>query len=132
MKEYLAALEAEAEPNLDRKPPKIISPSDPRRQVLFIGDDVGRDHGFAMPRSDGVENAVDKGDAEQFPDRGAILFARPDEARQRTVEGGLFGKNPAREPRCGHVGCGMGRTKRRAPRRHDTRYTGENDRHEDD
>ena len=29
VKEYLAALEAEAEPNPDRKPPKVISPSDP-------------------------------------------------------------------------------------------------------
>ena len=29
MKEYLAALEAEVEPNPDRKPPKVISPSDP-------------------------------------------------------------------------------------------------------
>jgi transposase len=29
VKEYLAALEAEAEPNSDRKPPKVISPSDP-------------------------------------------------------------------------------------------------------
>src|SRR5436190_13487013 len=28
-KEYLAGLQAEAEPNLDRKPPKVISPSDP-------------------------------------------------------------------------------------------------------
>lgn len=29
VKEYLAALETEAEPNPDRKPPKVISPSDP-------------------------------------------------------------------------------------------------------
>src|ERR1700730_18548985 len=29
VKEYLAALEAETEPNPDRKPPKLISPSDP-------------------------------------------------------------------------------------------------------
>jgi len=29
VKEYLAAVEAEAEPNPDRKPPKVISPSDP-------------------------------------------------------------------------------------------------------
>ena len=29
IKEYLAALAAEAEPNPDRKPPKVISPSDP-------------------------------------------------------------------------------------------------------
>jgi transposase len=29
VKEYLAALEAEDEPNPDRKPPKVISPSDP-------------------------------------------------------------------------------------------------------
>jgi len=29
VKEYLAALEAETEPNPDRKPPKVISPSDP-------------------------------------------------------------------------------------------------------
>jgi transposase len=29
VKEYLAALEAENEPNPDRKPPKVISPSDP-------------------------------------------------------------------------------------------------------
>ena len=29
VKEYLAALEAEAEPNRERKPPKVISPSDP-------------------------------------------------------------------------------------------------------
>src|SRR5215210_3361698 len=29
VKEYLAALEAESEPNPDRKPPKVISPSDP-------------------------------------------------------------------------------------------------------
>jgi hypothetical protein len=29
VREYLAALEAEAEPNPDRKPPKLISPSDP-------------------------------------------------------------------------------------------------------
>src|SRR3984957_3214628 len=29
VKEYLAALEAEIEPNPDRKPPKVISPSDP-------------------------------------------------------------------------------------------------------
>src|SRR6202050_1657874 len=29
VKEYLAALEAEVEPNSDRKPPKVISPSDP-------------------------------------------------------------------------------------------------------
>jgi len=29
VKEYLAALEAEKEPNPDRKPPKVISPSDP-------------------------------------------------------------------------------------------------------
>jgi hypothetical protein len=29
VKEYLAALEADAEPNSDRKPPKVISPSDP-------------------------------------------------------------------------------------------------------
>ena len=29
VKEYLAALDAEAEPNPDRKPPKVISPSDP-------------------------------------------------------------------------------------------------------
>ena len=29
VKEYLAGLQAEAEPNLDRKPPKVISPSDP-------------------------------------------------------------------------------------------------------
>jgi len=28
VKEYLAALEAEVEPNPDRKPPKVISPSD--------------------------------------------------------------------------------------------------------
>jgi transposase len=30
VKEYLAALEAESEPNPDRKPPKVISPSDPQ------------------------------------------------------------------------------------------------------
>ena len=30
VKEYLAALEAETEPNPDRKPPKVISPSDPQ------------------------------------------------------------------------------------------------------
>lgn len=30
VKEYLAAIEAEVEPNLDRKPPKVISPSDPQ------------------------------------------------------------------------------------------------------
>jgi transposase len=30
VKEYLAALEAEVEPNPDRKPPKVISPSDPQ------------------------------------------------------------------------------------------------------
>jgi hypothetical protein len=29
VKEYLAALDADAEPNPDRKPPKVISPSDP-------------------------------------------------------------------------------------------------------
>src|SRR5271168_1964801 len=29
VKEYLAALDAEAQPNADRKPPKMISPSDP-------------------------------------------------------------------------------------------------------
>ena len=29
VREYLAALEADAEPNPDRKPPKVISPSDP-------------------------------------------------------------------------------------------------------
>jgi transposase len=29
VKEYLAALEVESEPNPDRKPPKVISPSDP-------------------------------------------------------------------------------------------------------
>src|ERR1700689_712287 len=29
VKEYLAALEAQVEPNPDRKPPKVISPSDP-------------------------------------------------------------------------------------------------------
>jgi len=29
VKEYLAGLEAENEPNPDRKPPKVISPSDP-------------------------------------------------------------------------------------------------------
>jgi len=29
VKEYIAALEAETEPNPDRKPPKVISPSDP-------------------------------------------------------------------------------------------------------
>jgi hypothetical protein len=29
VKEYLAALEAEIEPNPARKPPKVISPSDP-------------------------------------------------------------------------------------------------------
>src|ERR1700719_4680243 len=29
VREYLAALEAEAEPNPDRKPPKVLSPSDP-------------------------------------------------------------------------------------------------------
>src|SRR5205809_6140443 len=29
VKEYLAGLQAEAEPNLDRKPPKVFSPSDP-------------------------------------------------------------------------------------------------------
>ena len=28
-REYLASLEAENEPNPDRKPPKVISPSDP-------------------------------------------------------------------------------------------------------
>lgn len=30
VKEYLAALEAESEPNPDRKPPKVLSPSDPQ------------------------------------------------------------------------------------------------------
>ena len=30
VKEYLAALESEVEPNPDRKPPKVISPSDPQ------------------------------------------------------------------------------------------------------
>jgi transposase len=30
VKEYLAAIEAESEPNPDRKPPKVISPSDPQ------------------------------------------------------------------------------------------------------
>ena len=30
VKEYLAALEAESDPNPDRKPPKVISPSDPQ------------------------------------------------------------------------------------------------------
>ena len=30
VKEYLAALEAEGEPNPDRKPPKVLSPSDPQ------------------------------------------------------------------------------------------------------
>src|SRR2546423_10382902 len=29
VKEYLAALQAESEPNPDRKPPKVVSPSDP-------------------------------------------------------------------------------------------------------
>ena len=29
VKEYLAALQADAEANPDRKPPKVISPSDP-------------------------------------------------------------------------------------------------------
>jgi transposase len=31
VREYLAALEADAEPSSDRKPPKVISPSDPTR-----------------------------------------------------------------------------------------------------
>src|SRR5262245_6743830 len=31
VREYLAALEAGAKPNPDRKPPKVISPSDPAR-----------------------------------------------------------------------------------------------------
>jgi hypothetical protein len=31
VKEYLAALDVDTQPNPDRKPPKVISPSDPAR-----------------------------------------------------------------------------------------------------
>jgi hypothetical protein len=34
--EYLAALDAAAEPNLDRKVPKVISPSRPRDRVSCV------------------------------------------------------------------------------------------------
>src|SRR6516164_9214212 len=85
-----------------------------------------------MPRADGMENTVDEGDAEQLPDRSPILLGCPDEARQRTVEGGLFGKNPASEPRGGHAGRGMGRAKWRAPCRDNIGHTGDEDRRQCD
>jgi hypothetical protein len=57
VKEYLAALEAGAEPNPDRKPPKVISPSDPcsawtakaNKRVLF---------GYGLNYLIDIENAV--------------------------------------------------------------------------
>ena len=60
---------------------------------FLIGDEVGGDHGLAVPWADGMENAVDKGDPEQLPHRGPILTC-PDERGQRTVEGGLLGEDP--------------------------------------
>ena len=41
VKEYLAALEAETEPNPDRKPPKVISPSDPSSAWTAKGQQAG-------------------------------------------------------------------------------------------
>jgi len=52
VKEYLAALEAEVEPNPDRKPPKVISPSDPWLTV-------GSADSTLMTRSQGVPSGYD-------------------------------------------------------------------------
>jgi len=41
---------------------------------LFIGDEIGRDHGFAVPGAYGMKNAIEKRDAEQTPHRGAIVL----------------------------------------------------------
>ena len=41
VREYLAALEAENEPNPDRKPPKVISPSDPCCNVRILASAAG-------------------------------------------------------------------------------------------
>jgi transposase len=59
VKEYLAALEAEVEPNPDRKPPKVISPSDPQsawtakanKRVQF---------GYGLNYLIDIENAVNR------------------------------------------------------------------------
>ncbi len=57
VKEYLAALDADVEPNPDRKPPKVISPSDPcsawtakaNKRVQFGYGLNYLDRGFAAP-----------------------------------------------------------------------------------
>lgn len=64
---------------------------------LFVGDEIGGDHGLAVARPDGMEDAVDKRDAKQAPHRRSILLARFDEAGQRTVKGRLLGEDPAHQ-----------------------------------
>jgi len=81
-----------------------------------------------MPGAYRVEDAVDKGNAEQLPHRGSVLLGCPDEARQRAVERGLFGKDPPRESGCGDVGRGMRRAERRARGLRNTGGAGDEDR----
>src|ERR1700757_2290799 len=77
-----------------------------------------------------MKDAVEKRDAEETRHRGTVLLARPDEARQRTIEGRLLCKDPAREARCRHGTGRMRGSERRGRRRYDIKCTDDEDRHQ--
>jgi transposase len=92
VKEYLAALEAENEPNPDRKPPKVISPSDPcsawtakaNKRVQF---------GYGLNYLVDIENAVIV-DVEATPARTYDEVAASKTMIERTRK--CFGLKPKR------------------------------------
>jgi IS5 family transposase len=92
VKEYLAALEAESEPNPDRKPPKVISPSDPcsawtakaNKRVQF---------GYGLNYLVDIENAVIV-DVEATPARTYDEVAASKTMIERTRK--CFGLKPKR------------------------------------
>jgi hypothetical protein len=57
VKEYLAALEAEVEPNPDRKPLKVISPSDPQSAWTTKANKRVQ-YGYRLNHLINIENAV--------------------------------------------------------------------------
>ena len=77
---------------------------------LLVGDQVGRDHRLAVAGSGGVKHAIEERDAEQGPGRAAVGLGGADRARERAIEFGLLGEDPAEHP------AGRGRRRALRPR----------------
>ena len=53
---------------------------DPSAPAFLVGDEIGGNDCFAMPGTDGMEDAIEERDAEQVPHCGSVILARPNEA----------------------------------------------------